>query len=383
MAIQRVENVNPSVLRQCREQLNLSLDAVAKKMKAIVAIEEGTQFPTFRQLDQLSELYSVPRWVFISDSLPEEYQFNSAPTFRKFAEDKDKSLFENYKIRKLLTEVERIRKFILDLHEEVDESIDSFQPPFKSLEISPKEAARETRKWLQTSEHHDIKGWRKMLEEKSIFIFTTSKYPGWSHIGDNFRGLSVFYPTLPIIIVNASDAKKAQSFTLFHELGHILRGETELDEFEELDYLDSHSSEKWCDEFAGNILMPEKEFSESTNENISEWELGLVKNIAKKFKVSPYACLVRMRQLDIINYENYIEIKKDIDKEYIKIKKDMRDSGSGPARNRSLEVLEEYGRIYARTVFQAYYNQDIGLHRLCKLFNLKRASHALDLEKEL
>ena len=71
-----VENINPTILRQCREQMGLSLDDVRKTVASIEKIENGDKKPTFNQIDQLAELYLVPRWVFIADDLPHEYQFD-------------------------------------------------------------------------------------------------------------------------------------------------------------------------------------------------------------------------------------------------------------------------------------------------------------------
>ena len=57
----------------------------------------------------------------------------------------------------------------------------------------------------------------------------------------------------------------------------------------------------------------------------------------------------------------------------------MKDSPGGPSRNRPKEVFAQYGRIYSRAIFQAYYNQDLGLKKLCQLFDLKRPSYALEV----
>jgi transcriptional regulator with XRE-family HTH domain len=65
----RVENINNDILRQCREQIGLSLPVVAKKVAKIAAIEQGDQKPTFKQIDTLADLYKVPRWVFISANI--------------------------------------------------------------------------------------------------------------------------------------------------------------------------------------------------------------------------------------------------------------------------------------------------------------------------
>ena len=68
-------DINKRVLRQCREQMALSIPKVTKKVPQIRNIEVGKQKPTFKQLDTLADLYQVPRWVFVSDQLPVKYQY--------------------------------------------------------------------------------------------------------------------------------------------------------------------------------------------------------------------------------------------------------------------------------------------------------------------
>ena len=67
MATQRVENVKPHILRQCREQIGLSIAQAQKKagLKTLEKIEQGETKPTFNQLEKLAERYHVPQWVFL------------------------------------------------------------------------------------------------------------------------------------------------------------------------------------------------------------------------------------------------------------------------------------------------------------------------------
>ena len=59
--------------------------------------------------------------------------------------------------------------------------------------------------------------WRQLVEAKNIFVFMTGKYPGALRVGKEFRGFTVYNPLLPTIVINDSDAQKAQSFTLWHD----------------------------------------------------------------------------------------------------------------------------------------------------------------------
>jgi Zn-dependent peptidase ImmA (M78 family) len=371
----RVGNINKNILQQCREQIGLALFEVEKKVKKIAAIEEGTQKPTFKQLDMLSGLYKVPRWVLVSKQLPEKYQLDKAvPAFRQLA-NSNKEVFSASKVRSLVAQVERFRNLILELLADMNETFDSFKPPKLNDNTKPEDGAMLIRKWLGlTDEMISFGTWKKLLEDKGIFIFMTSKYKDWSYIEKMLlRGLAIYHSTLPIIIINDSDAKKAQSFTLFHELGHLLKKESAIDDWEFYD----RSIEHWCDNFAGNVLMPAELFQTVVG---SIDDLVAVKAIAKKFKVSHYACLVRLRQLKIINQDIYEDYEAMLKEEYEELQKKRKDKPGGPSRDRPKEVLNQYGHIYTNVLFQAYHNQEIGLHKLTKSFSLKKPSYVLEME---
>lgn len=373
----RVENINKDILRQCREQIGLSLSEVKKNIAKIAEIEQGEHKPTFNQLNTLAGLYNVPRWVFISDRLPEEYQFDKTiPAFRQLAES-NADVFSDNKVRTLTAKVESFRRLIIELHEDMGEPVPAFNPPQINDNTTPDRAAHIVREWLNPSnEHNNFADWKKELEQKGIFVFMTDKFKGWSHVDRTlFRGLTIYHNSLPIIIINDSDANKAQLFSLFHELGHLLRKESTVDDWEE----PVHTIERWCDELAGNVLMPAEQFL-TVAENVGTDDLKAVKRIAKVFQVSPYACLVRLKQLELIDWPIYKQLEAQLKAEYRRLQKKLKESDSGLPRNRPREILHQYGQVYTRAIFQAYHNKEIGIHKLCRLFNLKNPTYALDLE---
>lgn len=104
--------------------------------------------------------------------------------------------------------------------------------------------------------------------------------------------------------------KKAQSFTLFHELGHLIRKESAVDSWEE------HLEEKkWCDHFAGAVLMPSHLLSDPVT------HFDSLKKQAAALRVSPYAYLVRQRQLKLISQHDYNTLHAEIQEEWKKSKK--------------------------------------------------------------
>ena len=103
--------LNLEMIKRCREQVGLSQAEVETKIDSISSIESGKKRPTYKQLDTLADLYQVPRWVFITDELLQEYQYMEKPAFRKF---KDVEIFQDAKIRKLIARVEQYRDLLID-----------------------------------------------------------------------------------------------------------------------------------------------------------------------------------------------------------------------------------------------------------------------------
>ena len=385
MTRQRVENIHPDILRQCREQIGLDIEEVQRKIsiKTLDKIEGGEVKPTFNQLANLANLYQVPQWVFLRDKLPIRYQFSaSIHAFRQFSDSC--SAFNDYKVRSVTANVVRFRELILEFRKDMGEPVPLLSLPSWNSNIL--NLARSVRNWLGCREttHHDFQGWKKLIEDKYIFVFMTSKYSSWSKVDPSlFRGISIYEDTMPIVVINDSDAHKAQSFTLFHELGHLLQKQSVFDPGETIN---QSESEKWCDQFAGEVLMPRTIFLREATEPLTgdkHEQLYQLEKIAKKFFVSKYACIVRMKHLNTIDQRSYYRIVSWLKEEYEQIKQAQRDKTTQISRNIAKETLNQYGGIYSRAVIQAYREQEIGLHKLCKLLSIKKAATALQLENML
>lgn len=348
---------NPDILRQCREQMGFSLEQVAKTVKAIEQIENGEKRPTYKQLADLADLYEVPDWVFIAPELPAEYCFDTKPSFRKLAES-DSTAFQNPKLRKIIKRVEDYRDLLIELRTDLDEPITRFCTPQIDL-TQVEKAAQEARVWLGITEPLDFDALRTKLEEQGLFVFVTSKYKDWSKIEDSIRGLCLMHNTMPIIIINDSDAKKAQSFTLMHELGHILCGDTAINKADS-------KIETWCNQFAGHVLMPTQDLR-----NDSVTNLRYIKEYAKRFKVSPYAMTVRLRQADKIDQYTYKRLEHEINQEHEALKKQQKQAGGGPQRNRAKEVRTQFGRPFVHAVLASWRSDEITLHKASKFFGIR------------
>ena len=64
------------------------------------------------------------------------------------------------------------------------------------------------------------------------------------------RGLCIFHDEVPIILLNGKDTTNGRIFSLFHELTHLLLGESAICENNE-----SSKEEIFCNAVAGEFLV--------------------------------------------------------------------------------------------------------------------------------
>ncbi len=161
-----------------------------------------------------------------------------------------------------------------------------------------------------------FKYWREKFEnELNVFVFQfplkSKEYDGFSYTGDGI-------PYAITLNSEISDTRKV--FTLFHELGHILEGESGVC----LVKPSTNNAEARCNMFAADFLMPESEIIPV----VSYRELC---DNASSLGVSPEAYLIRLDTLGLIDTQQYADIKKaikDKEKSYVPAAK----SKGGPSR---------------------------------------------------
>jgi Zn-dependent peptidase ImmA (M78 family)/DNA-binding XRE family transcriptional regulator len=177
-----------------------------------------------------------------------------------------------------------------------DEKI-KFKNPIEDNEISSFQEVEEIvsklrKKWkFGTTPIYDLIGF---LEDLGIKIFEVDDQ-------EDFVGFSCWMKKTPVIVVNTRNKDiPRRRFTVLHELSHLL-----------LKFKANTSEkavERFCDQFAGAMLLPEEALNEYlVSDSISLEEL---KRIKVKFGISIIAILVRMASINFISWDKYHEWKE-------------------------------------------------------------------------
>ncbi len=100
---------------------------------------------------------------------------------------------------------------------------------------------------------------RRRVEDEGIFVLLKSDLGNYQTAValEVFRGFSIADNIAPFIVINERDARAAWTFTLLHEMVHLILGQTGVSGWQA-----ENETERFCDDVAGNFLLPEQEITD-------------------------------------------------------------------------------------------------------------------------
>ena len=177
----------------------------------------------------------------------------------------------------------------------------------------------------------------------------------------------------PVIAINSKDTPYNRVFTIIHELVHIGLGKSIIQNTElQHNRPPDDPTEVFCNEVAGEVLVPKGELLERVNLHTLEKSLP---HISEYFHVSPGVIMRRLLTLGKIPQQLY-EI-------YRNSQRKRRKNSSAPS-SRSVSyynrLLNTAGESFAQTAFRAYYEQKITLADLSDAFSKCDPKHLFEIE---
>lgn len=363
--------VNPRNLRWAREGAGLSLEQAARKIgmpgplasQRLAELERGEREPTRVLLTRMASNYHRSLLSFYLAEPPTDgkrlHDFRTLPDRETGSEATLESLVRSVHVRQAL-----VRDALEDLDEADRKAIvGSFQSEAAGSVLAVA---------LQNVLHLDRNAYRAQPTAESAFALlrTAAERAGVfvllaGNLGHHstdvsaavFRGLAIADPIAPFIVVNPNDAKIAWSFTLLHELVHIMLGESAISGYGGEDRV-----ERICDEAASRFLLDptelvQLEIAENTSVDVA---LRALDAFASPRRLSRKMVAYNAFLAGRLSARGYGEIARRLDAERIMERKGKTNADSGGPdyyvvrRHRlGTRLVDTVGRMVAAGVLSA------------------------------
>lgn len=370
--------INGSIIKWAREYYNMSQEdaafSIGIDLERYKKWEEGTDFPTYAKLKQISNVFHKPCAIFFFPTPPELLSIKG--DLRTLSTSIVDTLSKN-----VVLQFEKAKVYQLNL-QELYGNRESIIRYFQDLSIDRISLCKELRQQLE----FPISAQKARKSDKVVFeIFREKFYNlGIYVFKDAFKdnsvsGLCVNDKNYPIILINNAMSFARQNFTLFHELYHLIANtsgvEIVRDEYyAELNDLQK-SIEKECDCFANEFLVPTKDFEiELKKQEITEKRIA---ELATLYSVSKEVIMYKLYDLHLISSDDYTALKEYFYGDAIRSKQNNRDSKSGG--NYYFTKLSYLGHQYTGEVFSQYFSGKIDTYRASEMLSSK-VEHLSKLE---
>ncbi len=321
--------VKKDVFLKIKEYIGLSDEEVSQLN---INLNDEEINVTISKLRKISNRFAIPISVFFLSSPPE---FPPRPRSRKFTG----------KLSRKLKDAIREAYHVQEVFQELG-GVTKFEFPKIPRKISPKEAAKKIIGQMdipkirrETKDRNEFfKKLRQKFEEFGILVLQFSL--------EELRGFTISMGTPYVIVVNKNESEGSRTFTLFHELGHLLIGESILDDFTS----EENAVEYWCEEFAACVLIPENiTINTGTNDIFKE-----IRTLSNQLKISKHATAVALLKKKIIDWEIYNQF---LERYNDRFKKQRNNRKGGPQRSKV--IISEFGDTFVSTVANAYHNEKV------------------------
>ena len=371
MSSKRLVAHSPVAFNYYRDRLSLSADLLCQKTTIPIAkiqkAEQESQVFTFNQLQKLAKVLLVPEFYLMTDKI-QEIDIPEYVDHRNRI-DQVMSNEDEYSLNKVIHNAVISRENL----EYTYDCLDVEPEPF-TLILSGNDAegdAKAIRDFLDVEQENltlagseGYKTWRLLIERKDVLVLEI----GREKIGS--EGLSLYYPTLPIIaILSSNQSNSRKLFTMIHELVHLGLRQSSIDG--QLLHADE-SIERYCNQVAGYVLVPQGvldtyQYDLSISENVD--------NIRKVTKVSRWAIAIQLKLVGIItqsqldNYIQELEISQS--------------SGGFGISGKKYTAFNKFGQVYLQQVLSAVWDNSISISSAIDMLNLNDVTDLDYLEQKV
>lgn len=381
-SMDRIDSINRERIRWCANERGLAIDQLAAESgvppKALNRLMEEGVGLTFAQLRKLSDFLGRGVLFFLDQGPIDEERVHTVQ-YRTLTGQKPELSPE---VRKLIERVERQRELYLALREEMH--ADDY-PVFRPIEVradQPAAAAAAVRGWLGLGQANTFDQFRLAVEAKGILVFRSNGYAGrWQIAKESpILGFSLYSDLCPVIVVRKTRAETQQTFTLMHELGHlILHRASSIDDDTDMQSRVGHERE--ANAFAGCLLLPDAFLAQIRDGErpaaVEHYDMWLAQ-YRQRWGVSGEVILRRLMDVGRLPQELYTAYRA-----YVHGLPFDDEEATGSRAYRHREPKHIFGDAFVRTVLGALNARRITATKACSYLDGLKLTDLRSLERHV
>jgi len=215
----KVDLISPSILRELAQKFPESAQKARKRFKNFDRWLTGEDYPTYKQLVQLSKIFDVPFGDFFLEKLPQ-----IKLPFEGGTKNFQDAVMHAQKVQNWAREI---------LLEFGNESLD-FAGKYRGG-FDENLMVEELKSFFGEAETLDKMV--KRVEEKGVFVLRSGyiKNVRRTLSVEEFRGFVLYDSVAPVVFINNRDNIYDKAFTLVHAIVHVLAGESAVFDWESKD----------------------------------------------------------------------------------------------------------------------------------------------------
>ncbi len=388
--------INPTLITWARDSAGFTVPEAAHKLgieeTQLAAWEDPNtdDGPSIPQLRKLAVLFKRPLAVFYLPEAPTNFTVMRdlrrlpASGIRRYSPALQMEIRAANERRELALELaadleDDLPKFTLtatdkDDPEKVGEQIRTTFGVTTELQLQ----------WRDNDGRAGFNGWRHKIENVGVLVFQTTRFPT-----EDASGFAIAADTLPVIAVNRKDVPTRRTFSLLHELAHLMLHVSGVSDLvtDASRPPEDQRLEVFCNQVAAAALIPTDALLANPvvvaqGKRSIHWSDEELRDLARQFNVSREALLRRLLTLDRTTAKFYGQKRQQYLSEYLanKARQKEQPTDTEMKRNMPQETISNFGRPLVRMLLGNYYQDRLTLSEVSGYLGLK-VKHIPKLEQ--
>lgn len=332
--------IKPEVVKYYIEQSNLTVEKLEeyKDLKNLAKWLDSQTQPTFNQLNKLSKILKVPFGYLLLNEI--QIENVSLAEYRTVLNEEIPK--PSSELIDTIHDMENMQTWLKDYLQRTGAAKLNFVGLYKkNATIDVTESAKSIRAILGIEED-----WFSSCNKANAYNYLRNKF---EQIGitvmmngiaksntkrtlniDEFRAFVLVDELAPLIFINTTDSDTGKIFSLFHEMAHILFGESGIfNGNHEKNPVYRNELEIKCNNIASELCLPANLFQKYWTESAEKNVFDKIEHIANKCKISQMVIGLKALKRKFITEENYKEIRKRSIENYESSRHNKKPGGDG------------------------------------------------------